>query len=103
MGNTSQLTTILGMALALIGTVLTSTGYVTPADWSNLSHLLMDAITSGVALVGAIMVWWQTRHPAQAKAASAIPGVTVTASASAAPAAVVAVANDNGNAVKLAA
>lgn len=86
--NKSQLFSFLSMILALVGTYLTSSGKVTPDQWSGMAKGITDTVTAVVALVGVVMLWWNTRPKKQVQDAAQVPGVQVhvdTTAASPAP------------------
>lgn len=87
-----QLLQILGVIMTLVGTIATSTGWLTAMEVSKLTADITNAATALLGAAGVILTIWQSRKAASVAAASQVPGVQVhvnTSPNTPAPAAVV--------------
>ena len=98
-----QLLQMLGVILTLVGTISTSTGWLTAAEASKLTADITNAVTALIGAAGVILTIWQSRKAASVAAASQVPGVQVhvnVAKDTPAPAAVVDLVKSTDPAVK---
>lgn len=81
----------LGVIMTLVGTIATSTGWLTQAEADQLTQTITTVVTALVGAAGVVITIWQTRKAVTVAAASQVPGVQVhvnTTPASPAPQAV---------------